>query len=180
MIKFRLGFYIACVILIISSCSRNRNTQTVTEQDIQKYNEKSIEINREIVKIMQDSIKNFVQKNQWSMQKTGSGLWYVIDRSGKKDTIQTGDIVEIKFTVSLLDGTLCYSSDTLGPKAFKVGQGGVESGLEEAILMLCTGDSARLVIPPHLAHGLIGDQNKIPKLAALNYTVVVTKHQKVN
>ena len=111
------------------------------------------------------------------MQKTGTGLWYNITRKGTSDTIMSGDIVQIAYTVSLLNGKMCYTSDSLGLKTFKVGQGGVESGLEEAILKMCLGDSARLLIPPHLAHGLIGDQNKIPKLAVLNYTVVIKNHQ---
>ena len=142
----------------------------------QQLREKSIEVNKDLVKRLQDTIAQFAEKNNWDMHKTGSGLWCAITRSGNSDTIQRNDLVQIAYTVSLLNGTLCYSSDSLGLKNIKVGQGGVESGLEEALRMLTLGDSARLLIPPHLAHGLLGDQNKIPALAILNYTVIVKKH----
>lgn len=170
--------YLVIFILIIVSCSRNNKRQELTTEEIQAFNEKSVEVNRQLVLRLQDTIKDFIAKNNWNMKKTGTGLWYAYTRNGNTDTIKKGDIVAIDYTVSLINGKLCYSSDSLGPKIFKVGQGGVESGLEEAVLQMCTGDSARLIIPPHLAHGLIGDQNKIPKLAILNYTVVIKKHDR--
>ena len=54
-----------------------------------------------------------------------------------------------------------------------VGRGGVESGLEEAVLKLRKNSSAILILPPHLAHGLIGDGNKIPPKAILVYKIKV-------
>ena len=110
------------------------------------------------------------------MKTSGSGLWYDIVPSGDTTPIRTGDVVRIAYNVELLNGKYCYSSDSSGLKDFKVGQGGVESGLEEAILLMHKGDTANLLIPPHLAHGLLGDQNKIPSLAILHYKVIVKDH----
>jgi FKBP-type peptidyl-prolyl cis-trans isomerase len=45
----------------------------------------------------------------------------------------------------------------------------VESGLEEVILFLKKGDRAKIIIPSHLAFGLVGDGNKIPAMATLVY-----------
>jgi FKBP-type peptidyl-prolyl cis-trans isomerase len=59
--------------------------------------------------------------------------------------------------------------DNDDPKTFLIGQGGVESGLEEGILLLQEGDKARFIMPPHLAHGLIGDRDKIPARATIIY-----------
>jgi FKBP-type peptidyl-prolyl cis-trans isomerase FkpA len=174
----KIPFYIIVVcFLSLVSCSRHRNVDSMSAAEMKSFEEKTIEVNREVVRRLQDTIQCFAKKQHWDMQKTGTGLWYNITRKGTSDTIMSGDIVQIAYTVSLLNGKMCYTSDSLGLKTFKVGQGGVESGLEEAILKMCLGDSARLLIPPHLAHGLIGDQNKIPKLAVLNYTVVIKNHQ---
>lgn len=174
----KIHFYIAFIFIIsLGSCSRHRNADSMSAAEMKSFEEKTIEVNREIVRRLQDTIQCYAKKQQWDMQKTGTGLWYNITRKGNSDTIKSGDMVQIAYTVSLLNGKLCYTSDSLGLKTFKVGQGGVESGLEEAVLKMCLNDSARLLIPPHLAHGLIGDQNKIPKLAVLNYTVVIKNHQ---
>lgn len=167
--------YISLFFLV--SCG-SKSEKTWTTEDERKYQERLIEVNKDVVSRIQDSIKQFVKQTQYPMKKSGTGLWYHISSKGGTDSIKTGDIVEFSYTISLLNNKLCYSSDSLGLKTIKVGQGGVEAGLEEGILMMCEKDSARFIMPPHLAHGLIGDQNKIPKLAALNYTVVVKKHIK--
>jgi FKBP-type peptidyl-prolyl cis-trans isomerase len=73
--------------------------------------------------------------------------------------------------VSLLDGTECYNSDREGPKIFTIGRGGVESGLEEGILLMKEGSRAKFIMPPYLAHGLPGDGKRIPARAIIVYDV---------
>ncbi len=160
---------------VLVACNNNK-TRHVTQQDIQRFEEKNIQINKEIVKLKQDTIKQFIQEHKLDMKPTGSGVWYHITPSNDTTPIKTGDIIQIAYSISLLNGTQCYSSDSLGLKEFKVGQGGVESGLEEVVLLMHKGDSANLLIPPHRAYGLVGDQNKIPFLAILYYRVSIKNH----
>ena len=101
------------------------------------------------------------------MKTTDSGLWYMIYHSGQGEKAVTGKIATLEYTLSLLDSTVCYS----GQKEFRLGQGGVESGLEEGVLLMRTGDKARMVMPPHLAHGLTGDGICIPRRAIILYDV---------
>ena len=54
-----------------------------------------------------------------------------------------------------------------------VGKGGIESGVEEGLLKMTEGDSATLIIPPHLAHGNFGDRNKIPGNSVVIYKLRV-------
>ncbi len=173
---FKYNILIFIILALCSSCNLfdKKEKKVVTAEDIRKYEERNIEINREIVKLKQDTIKQYIENHNLTMENTGSGLWYNIKRSNDTTAICKNDIVEIEYSISLLNGKQCYSSDSLGRKTFKVGQGGVESGLEEAILLLHKGDTAELLIPPHLAHGLMGDQNKIPVLAILHYNFVIT------
>ena len=39
--------------------------------------------------------------------------------------------------------------------------------------MLKKGSKARFILPPHLAHGLIGDENRIPARAIIIYDIEV-------
>ena len=107
------------------------------------------------------------------MKETKTGLWYHIDIEGEGELAVKGDVVELSYTIALLDGTACYSSDSLGNKQFKVGQGGVEPGLEEGILLLNKGAKATFIMPPHRAHGLVGDDDKIPGRKSIVYKVEV-------
>ncbi len=109
------------------------------------------------------------------LKESETGLWFKIDKTGHGKTASDGWQITLKYKVSLLDGTLCYSSDLQGPKKFTVGKGGVESGLEEGVKMLREGDRALFVLPPHLADGLPGDGNKIPARSIIVYEVEVLK-----
>jgi len=51
----------------------------------------------------------------------------------------------------------------------------VESGLEEGILLLRVGDKATFIMPPHLAHGLQGDGDRIPARSIIMYDVLLLK-----
>jgi FKBP-type peptidyl-prolyl cis-trans isomerase len=103
------------------------------------------------------------------MEETGSGLWVGIYQKGSGPRVEFGKLVTIEYSIMLLNGELIYSSATEGKKVFVVGRGGVEAGLEEGILLLREGDKARLIMPPHLAHGFHGDGERIPRRATIVY-----------
>ena len=66
----------------------------------------------------------------------------------------------VNYRIELLDGTFCYSSDSLGAHVFKVDEDQIESGIHEGIKLLGKGGKAKFILPSHLAHGLLGDQDK--------------------
>ena len=111
------------------------------------------------------------------MVRTGTGLRYQIIRQGDGKQIANGDVVSLDYELQSLKGEQIYSSDKEGVKTFKVGEGGVESGLNEAMAYLHYGDVAKLIIPFHLAYGLHGDDNRIPEYATLVYTIKVIENQ---
>jgi FKBP-type peptidyl-prolyl cis-trans isomerase len=78
----------------------------------------------------------------------------------------------------LLDGTPCYQAGEKEPKTIVVGSGGVESGVEEGLLLMKEGTSATLLIPPHLGHGNFGDRNKIPGNSVLIYHLKILEVRK--
>jgi FKBP-type peptidyl-prolyl cis-trans isomerase len=149
-----------------SSGKKKDNTQKAANN-----NEALIKINKYLVDKDADQIRGFVRRRNWNMKTTQTGLWYMIERKGTGEAAHTGMIATINYTVSLLDGTICYSSDKPGPKKFRIGKGGVERGLEEGILLLHKGDKAVFILPPHLAFGLTGDDNKIPPRSIIVYEV---------
>ncbi len=138
--------------------------------------EKMIRLNKFLAGKDMELINAYISRRNWDIEFTGTGLGYQICQVGDGQRVERGHQITINYTSSLLDGRICYSSDEDGPKSFRVGQGGVESGLEEGVLMLRVGDKARFILPPFLAHGLIGDQNRIPPRAVLIYEVEVLEN----
>jgi len=159
---------------LLGSCKSNPKKE-YTAQEMRNFQENLIKANRGLVTKDQDDIANFISKKGWNMKKTETGLWYEIIQFNKGKKALLGKVAHLKYTLSLLDGTLCYTSDSLGVKSFKIGQGGVESGLEEGVLLLSEGDIARFIMPPHLAYGLLGDENKIPSRCTIVYNVELLK-----
>ncbi|MFN0030631.1 MAG: FKBP-type peptidyl-prolyl cis-trans isomerase [Flavobacteriales bacterium] len=116
------------------------------------------------------AIEQYVADKQWPMQKTGSGLHYWIYENGSGDTTaQAEQYVAIAYTISLLDGTVCYTATSAKPKTFVVAHDNVETGLHEAVQLMRKGDKAKLILPSHLAFGFTGDSGKIPQNATVIY-----------
>ncbi|ASB50613.1 FKBP-type peptidyl-prolyl cis-trans isomerase [Alkalitalea saponilacus] len=164
--------FLISLLFIFCSCSDSQNRQQ-SQRSSQISRDQYIEINRQLIDFDQRIISQYVDSTGLEMDRTETGLWYKIDSPEDGVEIKTGQIVTLDYNVWLLDGTLCYSSDEDGHKVFMVGHGGVESGLEEGILMLKKGSKATFIMPPHLAHGLIGDDDRIPYRAILKYEVEV-------
>jgi len=132
-----------------------------------------INVNKKLVNRDAGEIKKYVDSLGVDVKTTQTGLWYFIKERGEGSNVQKRQIITLKYRVSLLDGTVCYSSEKDGLKVFEVGHGGVESGLEEGVLMLKKGTKAIFILPPYLAHGLLGDENKIPARSSIVYEVEV-------
>jgi FKBP-type peptidyl-prolyl cis-trans isomerase FkpA len=169
---------VACLLFfaftgLFLSCKEKKNE--MTRQEITNQKETLVRINRYLVGADADKIRGYIKRRNWKMDVSPTGLWYSIYEKGGGEMAGDGKTAFIKYKISLLDGTLCYSSDETGIKKFKIGQGGVESGLEQGILLLRVGDKARFVMPPHLAEGLVGDQQKIPARSCILYEVELVK-----
>jgi hypothetical protein len=152
------------------SCSEQPQPSSSTRH-LGMMSDSLVNYNRGIVLTEDQQIEDFVARYGWKMNKTGTGLRYLIFKKGQGVKTVKGKVAMIRYTLRLLNGSLCYSSDKDGLKEFKIGYGGVESGLEEGILLMHVGDRAKFIVPSHLAFGLLGDQNKIPQHATLVYDI---------
>jgi FKBP-type peptidyl-prolyl cis-trans isomerase FkpA len=166
------GLFIICFsfTFVFFSCQSNDEKQSRSSKvNIPKAKEKLVRTNQYLVKAEEQSIQDFIKRYKYDMTETGSGLLYEIYKNGEGPKAEKGKIAELKFQIRLLNGEVVYESDNDGVKEFLIGKGGVESGLEEGILLLQVGDRARFILPSHLAFGLLGDLQKIPERSAIVY-----------
>ncbi len=168
-----LKFLFLFAIFISGSCS---NTPQNTKKEVPSSNEvqQSLEkANRYLVRTENEQIDAYVKRHNLDVTKTGTGLRYVIRKEGDGTPVKRGERVSFKYKVKFLTGDVVYSSDDKGVKTFTVGRGGVETGLEEAVLLLRRGDLATIILPSHLAFGLLGDEDKIPPRTSLVYEIEI-------
>jgi FKBP-type peptidyl-prolyl cis-trans isomerase FkpA len=161
-------------ILFFTACSSDDN-HPKTDQEILAYKEPLVGVNKILVDKDSAEIASYCSRRKLSLSTSASGLWYKIYHTGKGDSAKADNVANIKYKVSLLSGKVCYTSDSLGLKNFLIGQGGVETGLEIGILKMREGDKAKFIMPPNLAYGLIGDENKIPARSIIVYEVELVK-----
>lgn len=165
-----LGFLL--FLFVIYSCGdSHRKTAKNTNIQGKEFQNKLIEANKMYVKQESDEIDQYVRHRGWNMTTTGTGLRYMITKKGNGEAAVADKYAKVNYRISLLNGTICYSSDSTGAKDFLVGRDNVESGLHEAIQLLHVGDKAVFILPSHLAHGLIGDENKIPPKSSVIYDI---------
>lgn len=160
----------AAILFVMLACGgqSEKKDNTASKQEI---NESLFDANKRAVQTEDQQIRDFLQRRNWDTEETGTGLFYTIYEKGNGEKAEENKIAVIEYTLSFLNGIQVYSSEELGPKEFLIGKGGVEPGLEEGILLMREGDRAKFVLPSHLGHGLVGDQDKIPAKTTLVYDV---------
>lgn len=177
--KFKISLLVSRILLfafcflLLTSCSPEKKQQQVAI-NYSKLKEDIIKANKPAVVMENDEINAYIKSHNYVMKSTGTGLRYLFLKEnikGKK--IENGSRIKVNYKVSLLDGTLCYSSKTKGPKEFTVGADQVESGVHEGVQLMREGEKALFILPAHLAFGLIGDRDKIPPKSAVVYEVEV-------
>lgn len=136
-----------------------------------RQQEHFIALNRYLLERDMILIDNYARRNQLKLTRTPSGLSYQIIQHGKGRKIKLDDKVIFAYRLSLLDGTVCYSSDSTGLKTTYIGKGELERGLDEGLTYLHVGDSAIFILPPHLAYGIIGDGKCIPPRSCIVYHI---------
>lgn len=172
---FVMRSFVLIFALIFFSCNTEKKQE---KKPAFKYTKESIEeVNKLLVDKDTELIESYVTRRNWDMTVSETGLWYMIIEKAGSENIEKGDHITFNYKTRLLDGTLCYSSDSLGVKSIIVGQGGIEAGVEEGILYLKSRSKARFILPPHLAYGLIGDGNRIPARAIIIYDIEILSHK---
>ncbi len=168
--KKLLSIFVVLTIFGWMSC-QNADKNGI-RQNIKPLTQKQLlAFNRKIMRQEKREIDTFIKVHHWNMTESGTGLRYRILVTGKGPKARTGQIVKIRYSVELFDGKKIYS----GVTSFRIGYGGVESGLEEGILLLKRGDKAKFILPSHLAYGLSGDGDKIPPHTPIIYYVELLK-----
>lgn len=172
MSKLKILLAFLGLVLVIAACEPERK-KPKSLSEMKAYEKPLEDVNKYLLKKDESTISKYCERRGWKMQMKPSGLWYTCLKSSTEDSVKTGDDIEIKYKISLLDGTVLYDSEKLGTKSFTVGHSIEESGLEEGVLLMRNKEKYRFILPPYKAHGLLGDLKKIPARSIIVYEVEI-------
>lgn len=151
---------------MVTACNRQARRNEAT---IPVTQEQLIEANKRKVDRETANIDTFIAQTDWRMKETKTGLRYEVYHHGNGDSARPGMIAEVTYRAFLLDGTKVAITPPGETRPVRIGHDDEVSGLHEAIDMLARGDSARFILPSHLAYGLTGLNRKVPPNAAIFY-----------
>ena len=117
---------------------------------------------------------DFLAKNKTNpkVKTTASGLQYEVLQEGDgKTKPKATDVVQVKYTGKLLDGTVFDSTDKNGGAPMDINLGGVIKGWTEGIQLMSKGSKYRFYIPSDLAYGDQGAGGSIPGGATIIFDV---------
>lgn len=142
--------------------------------------EQSVKLGEELAKEENLRIQLFLERQTaYNFSKTGSGLYHapISEGTGSAFAVE-GDMACVDIKIMLLDKTVCYETNEDECLELRIDKSEAESGLQEALKLMKEGDRSMLIIPSHLAHGLVGDQDKIPPLSTLLVDVTLAELEK--
>lgn len=176
MFLYKLNLLILAMLFTLFSCQPRHENDIPMPEDFNQPKEltpeESIALSRFWTADEAYKIKRFVERNGWNAIKSESGLYCsVYNKKPNAKLAQSGDLVLVNYKVRLInaDTTLCYTSEVGKPQEILIEMDNVEAGLHEALTYLREGESAYVVLPHYLAHGLAGDLDKIPPLSPVLY-----------
>ena len=171
---FRLILFIT---IFLFSCQNAKENNNISDLSIGKFDKhSSIRINKIWIKDEIFKIDQYCDRQGWEMLNTESGLRYkIISRSNSSVIPKSGSNLVISYDIRLMDSkqTKCYHSDSSGYAKFKVDQSMIESGIHEVVTYLHKNDSAIVILPHHIAHGITGDSKLIPPLSTVLYFIKI-------
>ena len=161
------------LLIKVAAIQSQADAMTAQQSDMQVMQAKAKQLEEKQKPIDDKLIQEYLQKNSLQAQKTAAGTYYVITQAGAGPKPQTGQTVSVRYTGSLLNGTVFDASDRHGgaPFDFTLGQGQVIPGWDEGIAQLPKGSKATLLIPSGQGYGARGTGADIPPNAVLRFDV---------
>jgi FKBP-type peptidyl-prolyl cis-trans isomerase len=124
------------------------------------------------------SLKKFIEDNKITTAPAASGIYIIESVPGTGLKIDSGCMVNLHFSVSLVDGKQIFSSmDRPEPLKFQYGQKFDTPGLEEAVGTMKKGTKARVIVPSAMAFGETGRGNIVPPYSTLIYDLEIVDVQ---
>lgn len=160
--------------LILISCSGNQEEVIIDPLKGLTVKEKKAALEgalRRSAQKEQMQIRDYLKRHQIQAEESNTGVHFCVYKKGNGTVVKEDLFVEMSYSVTNLKGDTIYTVKSDQPERFQVEKSEKESGLHEVIKGMKVGDKAIVVIPSNRAHGISGDEGKIPPLTTVVYNL---------
>lgn len=120
------------------------------------------ELHRELIQQEELALKQFAESELPDMTQSEHGFYYRIERENPSGATPA-DAITISYYIMDLSGNQLFTQEE---SYFRFGKKELPFGLEEALKVMKTGETATFLIPWYLAYGQTGN-DKVPPLTSL-------------
>ena len=120
----------------------------------------------------ENAIIDYAIENSLDVERTPSGIYYLVHEQGDGDKIEYGQPLEVHYKGYFLDGKVFDSSyERERPIKFRVGN--MIGGWNEALQLFTVGSRVTLLIPSQLAYGPRGYPGVVPPDTPLAFDIEI-------
>lgn len=161
---------------MLCGCKSKSNPQDDRYTPTVKPNKETItNVNRYLSEKDKEVIEGYGRRNKLELALSESGFYYHIFNAGNGKAVTQNSTVSITGTLSLIDGTLCYTYGNEDPKTIAIAKSPEITGLHVGLPMLKENGHALFIFPPNLGFGLLGDNDKVPPRSIIVMNINVLK-----
>jgi FKBP-type peptidyl-prolyl cis-trans isomerase FkpA len=173
MSSIRLLKKIGCCLLLCMTLFACRKQPQIPANKVQEESvaEDMMKLNKLLAEVEQQDINEYIAKQKLQPQADSMGFWYIVTKPGNGKAINKGTTVEIGYSLELLDGTICFDTKKNGNRTLVIGKVEDERGLNMALEKLTENAEATLIIPSHLAFGVLGNHSSVPPRSPVIYRI---------
>ncbi len=159
-----LRLLVILVMGLVVGCAEPATQRPISEAELR---EQLLDYNKAKVVEEDSLIERFMRYHRLDFERTNTGMRYEILRESEEPKLAPGDPVAARYTIHLLDSTLCYDNSDGELLHFTIHGSDVAPGFHEMALLIGRNAQARAIWPARLGYGLSGDLDKIPLDAIL-------------
>ncbi len=164
-------FFSIPLLVLCTGCSPRSGKKEAGERQRQQT-EDMIEANRHILEEEARLINEYIASHNLTMKMSRTGLRYHIEPLGSGAVPKTGEVAIIEYKSSFLDDSPMGAAEPRRME-IRIDQDHTIRGLLEGVKMLRIGDSARFILPSHLAYGVHGVPGEVPSRATAVFDVLL-------
>ncbi|MBO4587562.1 MAG: FKBP-type peptidyl-prolyl cis-trans isomerase [Bacteroidales bacterium] len=162
--------YILAVMSVLAAGCHNDPPVIGAPDEKPSITENMANANRYIVESEETQINAYVERRQWKVSQTQTGVRINEYQPGEGKKLDWEETAVVEYSVSDLSGRTIYTGmcDTL-----TIGRRQPTAGLDAALLQLHHGSKAYVIVPSNEAYGMVGDGDRITNRKILIYDVRV-------
>ncbi len=142
----------------------------------------SVTRNKKLNNQQQFLFQQIALRDSFEFKPSPEGYWFTISESNNNNTIKpsTGDQVIFEYSIQSIENRHIYEKNELGEISYIVDKEEILPILRYAVKELSVGESGIFLVPSYLAHGYLGDGEKIGINEPLRLIINLKELKKIN